>query len=127
MRQSLVVLSVALLVLMGASTAAANVPPGKGLELVPASPVGVFCEDGSAPFSVLLTPGGSAGTAWRIEGGDHYVLSFFSVTTYFNGVVVSAEAKSWGNKVGIDSISCWGGFEDGPLRVSITSTTHLLP
>ena len=53
--------------LMLASLSAASVPNGKGLELVPASPIGVFCEDSSAPFSVLLTPGGSAGTAWRIE------------------------------------------------------------
>jgi hypothetical protein len=53
--------------LMLASSSAANVPPGNGLELVPASPIGVFCEDGSAPFSILLTPGGSAGTAWCPE------------------------------------------------------------
>ena len=113
--------------LMLASSSAANVPPGNGLELVPASPIGVFCEDGSAPFSILLTPGGSAGTAWRIEANDHYVLSFFSVTTYFNGVVVSADSKSWGKKTGIDSISCSGGFEDGPLRVVIAATTHVVP
>ena len=113
--------------LMLASLSAASVPNGKGLELVPASPIGVFCEDSSAPFSVLLTPGGSAGTAWRIEADDHYVLSFFSITTYFNGDIVSVESKSWGEKTGIDSIACSGGFENGPLRVVIASTTHLLP
>jgi hypothetical protein len=112
--------------LMLASSSVANVPEGKGLELVPASPVGVFCEDGSAPYSVLLTRS-TAPSAWRIEVDDHYVLSFFSITTYFNGVVVSTESKSWGQKAGIDSISCWGGFEDGPLRIAIASTTHLLP
>ena len=113
--------------LMLTSTSAANVPNGTGLELVPASPIGVFCEDGAAPFSILLTPGGSAGTAWRIEADDHYVLSFFSITTYFNGVIVSADSKSWGQKTGIDSIACSGGFEDGSLRVVIASTTHVVP
>jgi len=112
--------------LMLVSSSAANIPSGNGLELVPASPIGVFCEDGSAPYSVLLTRG-SAPSAWRVEAGDHYVLSFFSITTYFNGVIVSVESKSWGNKVGLDSIACSGGFEDGPLRVVIASTTHLLP
>ena len=55
------------------------------------------------------------------------MLSFFSITTYFNDVVVSADSKSWGKKTGIDSIACSGGFEDGPLRVVIASTAHLLP
>ena len=55
------------------------------------------------------------------------MLSFFSITTYFNGDVVSADSKSWGEKAGIDSIACSGGFEDGPLRVVIASTAHLLP
>ena len=108
------------------SASAANVPQGNGLELVPASPIGVFCEDGSEPYSVLLTRS-TAPSAWRIEAGDHYVLSSFSITTYFNGVVVSVESKSWGNKTGIESIQCWGGFEAGPVRISIESTTHLLP
>ena len=112
--------------LMLASSSAATVPQGNGLDLVPGSPVGVFCEDGSAPYSVLLTRG-VAPSAWRIEADDHYVLSSFTITTYFNGVVVSVESKSWGQKTGLESISCWGGFEDGPLRVAIASTTHLLP
>ena len=112
--------------LMSAATSAANVPNGKGLDLVPASPMGVSCEDGSAPFSVLLTRS-VAPSAWRIEADDHYVLSSFSITTYFNGVVVSVESSSWGKKAGIDPIACWGGFEDGPLRVVIASTTHVLP
>jgi hypothetical protein len=127
MRLVFIAAAASALFFMLAPSSGANVPKGKGLDLVPASPFGLFCADSTEPYSVLLTPGGSAGTAWRVEAQDHYVLSRFAITTSINGTVVFSDSKSWGVKAGHGSLECSSFFSDGTQTTVINATIHPLP
>jgi hypothetical protein len=112
--------------LVAATSATANTPNGKGLDFVPASPVGVHCEDGET-YGVLLTRNlGKSG--WQVEASRHYVVGEFwiTVTDTASGLVLSREGGSWGRKAGLESLICWGGYDDpAGFTVRIDSTLYV--
>jgi hypothetical protein len=88
-----------------AAQASANVPNGKGLELLE-SPIPLVCNGDQETLAVVVTPGNGA-TGWRVdvngqEVNQHHVLSYFAITV--GGVKVTE--KSWGVKQGLDSLEC---------------------
>lgn len=106
--------------------ATANVPNGNGLEHV----IGELVCGPDTTFDVLVTRGGGA-TGWRVDQGQHHVLSYFSITYHFDfGDVI--DAKTWGNKTGIAALRCPprdypGVPELGIPAVTIEGTIHPLP
>ena len=74
---------------------------------------------------------GGGATGWRVDQGQHHVLSYFSITYHFDsGDVV--DAKTWGNKTGIAALPCppryYPGLpEFGIPAVTIEGTIHPLP
>ena len=106
--------------------AGAGAPNGKGLELIPAEPFGVHCDDGNT-YSVLLTHGLGA-NGWRVESDEHYVLGMFSITTYVGGVEVAHDSKTWGVKAGLEPHHCWSSFTDGQGLVVLTeAVSYIVP
>jgi hypothetical protein len=111
---------------IAAAPATANVPRGNGLTTVPASPIGVHCEDGGT-YSVKLTRN-LGKSAWQVESNLHYVVGVFSVTEYEQGVVVFSETNTFGVKAGLEPLECWGGFIDEQGNgFAIRSTIYPLP
>jgi opacity protein-like surface antigen len=117
----------ALAAIVGTAPAtAADVPNGRGLEHV----LGELVCGPDTTFDVLVTPGGGA-TGWRVDQGQHHVLSYFSITYHFDSGDVT-EAKTWGNKSGIAPLMCEPQFypgipELGIPAVTIEGTIHPLP
>jgi hypothetical protein len=89
-RISLVVAPAALTV--AATAAHAGVPKGNGLEHV----VGKLVCGSDTTFDVLVTRGNGA-TGWRVDQGQHHVLSFFSITYHLDSGDVT-DAKSWARR-----------------------------
>ena len=116
----------ALATIVVAAPATANVPNGKGLEHV----VGELVCGSETTFHVLVTRGGGA-TGWRVDQGQHHVLSYFSITYHFeSGDVI--DAKRWGNKTGIAPLVCppqsFPGIPELQIpAVTIESVIHPLP
>jgi hypothetical protein len=128
MQRSISMLAAVTTALLVAGTALASAPNGNGLTLIPASPVGVHCEDGET-YSVLVTRNlGKSG--WHVEASRHYVVGAFwmTVTDTASGAVISREGGEWGTKAGLDPLTCWGGYDD-PLgyTVRIDSTIYPVP
>ena len=125
MRLTLVLAALAA-AMVAVTPAIADVPNGNGLEHV----IGELTCGGETTFDVLVTPGGGA-TGWRVDQGQHHVLSYFSITYHFDsGDVV--DAKTWGNKTGIAALPCppryYPGLpEFGIPAVTIAGTIHPLP
>lgn len=126
MRSFGLVAATAIAVLTGAGAATANVPNGKGLEHV----IGELVCGSDTTFDVLVTRGAGA-TGWRVDQGQHHVLSFFSITYHFDtGDVV--DAKRWGNKTGIAPLACPPRYYPGIPELGIPAVTiegviHPLP
>ena len=109
-----------------APTSATNVPPGNGLDFVPASPVGVHCEDGGT-YSVKVTHNlGKSG--WQVESARHYVVGVFTFTVYEGDDPIFSETGTWGVKAGLEPLECWGGFVDEDGNGStIEATIYPIP
>lgn len=104
-----------------AAPAPAGVPDGNGLTYIPASPVGLHCEDGGT-YSVLVTRNlGKSG--WQVEPARHYVVGMFSVTEYERGVVIFSEGGTWGVKAGLEPLECWAGSIDADGSGSAIAAT----
>jgi hypothetical protein len=121
-------IAVALVALVAVAPTSANVPPGDGLDLIPASPIGVHCEDGGT-YSVKVTRNlGKSG--WQVESARHYVVGEFwiTITDTATGALLSREGGTWGQKAGLESLVCWGGYDD-PMgfTVRIDSTLYPVP
>lgn len=126
MHRLIMLVAVAAAALVAALPANANAPNGKGLELVPAEPFGVTCDDGRT-YSVLLTRG-LGPTGWRVETDEHYILGRFTITTYFQGVEIARDSKTWGVKAGLEPHECWSSFTDGQGLVVLTeAVSYLVP
>ena len=126
MKRFIMVVGVALAAVVAVGPASAKVPSGNGLEHV----IGELVCGNETTFDVLVTPGGGA-TGWRVDQGQHHVLSFFSITYHLeSGDAV--DAKSWGNKTGIASLRCPPRYfpgipEFGVPAVTIEGIIHPLP
>jgi hypothetical protein len=112
-----------------AATAApspAGAPNGNGLTYIPASPIGLHCEDGGT-YSVLVTRNlGKSG--WQVEASQHYVVGTFSITEYELGVVSFSESGTWGVRAGLEPLECWAGFIDANgSGYAIASTIFPVP
>lgn len=128
MRRSILGLVVAALAALAATPATASVPSGNGLTLIPASPVGVHCEDGGT-YSVVVTRN-LGKSAWQVESDRHYVVGEFwiTITDTASGAVLSREGGGWGSKTGLEPLTCWGGYADpAGFTVRIDSTIYPLP
>jgi hypothetical protein len=128
MKRLTLALAVTTAAAIAAAPATANVPGGSGLTTIPASPVGVHCEDGET-YSVKVTRNlGKSG--WQVESSRHYVVGDFwmTITDTASGALISREGGSWGKKVGLEALTCWGGYDD-PLgfTVRIDSTLYPVP
>ena len=111
---------------IAASPATANVPNGNGLEHV----LGELVCGSDTTFDVLVTRGGGA-TGWRVDQGQHHVLSFFSITYHLDSGDVT-DAKTWGKKTGIAPLRCPPTYypgvpEFGIPAVTIEGVIHPLP
>ena len=128
MKRLSVALAAALAMVVAVAPTSAQVPGGNGLTLIPASPVGVHCEDG-ATYSVKVTRNlGKSG--WQVESSRHYVVGEFwiTITDTVSGAVLSREGGSWGSKAGLEPLSCWGGYDDPEgFTVRIDSTLYPVP
>ena len=127
MKRFVLVFAVSLAAVITAAPATANVPNGKGLEFLQQF-VPLDC-DGNETFAVKVTRGGGA-TGWRVDQNQHHVLSYFSITVYYPAPIGTVtDAKTWGEKNGIDSLDCsqdipaFGGFP----AIHIEGTIHPLP
>ena len=128
MRRLISIVAALMAGLLVAGSALANSPNGSGLTLIPASSVGVHCEDGET-YSVLVTRNlGKSG--WQIEASRHYVVGAFwmTVTDTASGAVLSREGGEWGAKAGLEPLTCWGGYDDPfGFTVRIDSTLYPVP
>ena len=109
-----------------APTSATNVPSGNGLDLIPASPIGVHCEDGGT-YSVKVTRNlGKSG--WQVESSRHYVVGEFwiTITDTATGALLSREGGTWGQKSGLQPLVCWGGYDD-PMGFTVRIDATLYP
>jgi hypothetical protein len=128
MKRLFVALAGALAALVAVAPTSAKVPGGNGLDLIPASPIGVHCEDGGT-YSVKVTRNlGKSG--WQVESGRHYVVGAFwiTITDTASGAVISREGGTWGTKAGHEPLVCWGGYDDpAGFTVRIDSTIYPVP
>ena len=127
MKRFILAFAVSLAAVIAAAPATANVPNGKGLEVLEQF-VPLDC-DGHETFTVKVTRGAGA-TGWRVDQNQHHVLSYFSITVYYPAPIGTVnDAKTWGQKSGIDSLDCSQdipAFGDFPA-VHIEGTIHPLP
>jgi hypothetical protein len=126
MRRSILGLLVAALAAIAATPATATVPNGNGLTLIPASPIGVHCEDGGT-YSVLVTRNlGKSG--WQVESDRHYVVGDFwlTITDTASGALLSREGGTYGTKAGLEPLTCWGD-EDDPAGFTVRVDATLYP
>lgn len=128
MRRSISVLAALAWAMLVTSSATANTPNGAGLTFIPASPVGVHCEDGGT-YSVIVTRNlGKSG--WQVESSRHYVVGEFWITISdtASDAVISREGGTWGAKAGLEPLTCWGGYDDPQgFTVRIDSTLYPVP
>jgi hypothetical protein len=129
MERVILAIAAVLAAAISATPATANVPNGNGLDLIPASPIGVHCEDGGT-YSVKVTRNlGKSG--WQVEASRHYVVGEFwvTITHTATGVVLSREGGSWGKKKGLEPLVCWGGYDDleAGLTIRIDSIVYPVP
>jgi len=127
MKRFILAFAVSLAAVIAAAPATANVPNGKGLEVLEQF-VPLDCERHET-FTVKVTRGAGA-TGWRVDQNQHHVLSYFSITFYYPAPIGTVnDAKTWGKKSGIDSLDCSQdipAFGDFPA-VHIEGTIHPLP
>ena len=128
MKRASMAIAAALAALVAVAPTRANVPGGNGLDYVPASPIGIHCDDGGT-YSVKVTHNlGKSG--WQVEPSRHYVVGDFwiTITDTASGALISREGGAWGKKTGLEPLTCWGGYDD-PLgfTVRIDSTLYPVP
>jgi hypothetical protein len=127
MRRLSLALVAGLAALVAVAPTSAKIPDGGGLDLIPASPVGVHCDDGGT-YSVKVTRNlGKSG--WQVESDRHYVVGAFwiTVTDTASGYVLSREGGVWGRKTGLEPLECWGGYDDPELGITIRIDSTLYP
>ena len=128
MKRLTLAVAVALAAVISAAPATANVPNGNGLDLIPASPIGLHCADGET-YSVKVTRNlGKSG--WQVESSRHYIVGAFwiTITHTASGAVLSREGGTWGSKAGLEPLTCWGGYDDpSGVTIRIDSTIYPVP
>jgi hypothetical protein len=126
MKRLSITLAAMLAALVAVAPTSANVPGGNGLDLIPASPIGVHCADGGT-YSVKVTRNlGRSG--WQVESNRHYVVGEFwiTVTDTASGALISREGGTWGMKAGIEPLTCWGGYDD-PMGYTLRIDATIYP
>ncbi|HEX4747802.1 MAG TPA: hypothetical protein VFU99_13070 [Gaiellaceae bacterium] len=126
MKRLSVAVAALLAMLVAVAPTSANVPAGNGLTFIPASPIGVHCEDDET-YSVKVTRNlGKSG--WQVESSRHYVVGEFwiTITHTASGAVLSREGGTWGTKAGLEPVTCWGGYDD-PSGVTVRIDTTIYP
>ena len=118
MKRFTLLLAVAVMAVVAASPATANVPKGGGLELLEA-PIPLVCTGDHETFNVVVTPGNGA-TGWRVDVdgqvvNQHHVLSYFAIIV--NGTTVAS--KTWGVKQGLVSYDCTQTIGDTVIEGTI--------
>jgi hypothetical protein len=127
MKRLVLALATVLATLVAVSPTSANVPGGKGLEILEGLPVDLTC-DGQLTTRVVVTRGGGA-TGWRATPqNQHHVLSWFSITEFnADGSVAWVDEKRWGKKTGIAPLRCVQDFRAFGIPTLIEGTIHPLP